>query len=222
MISNPIRHRVIEFADRLIALGTEWKQLKLEIDEESRRLVAVVRDSNDAITLQDLQGNILAWNRGAQRMYGWTEDEALEMNIRETLPESCRPASLDITMRLTQGEDISSYETQRITKDGRIVEVWLTITALKDTDDKIVAIATTERDITERKEREQEKERYLEEALANLKVLSGLLPICASCKKIRDDQGYWKQIETYIRDHSQATFTHGICPQCTSKYYPKD
>jgi hypothetical protein len=67
------------------------------------------------------------------------------------------------------------------------------------------------------------KERTLElqKALAEVKVLSGFLPICASCKKIRNDQGYWSQIEEYIRDHSEAEFTHSICPGCFGKLYPE-
>lgn len=60
----------------------------------------------------------------------------------------------------------------------------------------------------------------LQSALAEIKILSGLLPICASCKKIRDDLGYWHQLEAYIRDHSEATFSHGICPDCVEKLYP--
>ena len=59
----------------------------------------------------------------------------------------------------------------------------------------------------------------LRNALAKVNQLSGLLPICASCKKIRDDKGYWTQIEGYIRDHSEADFTHGICPECAEKLY---
>ena len=69
---------------------------------------------------------------------------------------------------------------------------------------------------------EEERERLiheLQEALANIKTLSGMLPICASCKKIRDDKGFWNQIETYIRAHSDARFTHGICPECADKLY---
>jgi hypothetical protein len=62
--------------------------------------------------------------------------------------------------------------------------------------------------------------RELQDTLAQIKKLSGLLPICASCKKIRDDQGYWNQIEAYIRDHSEAKFSHGICPECMKKLYP--
>ena len=61
----------------------------------------------------------------------------------------------------------------------------------------------------------------LQEALSKVKALSGLLPICASCKKIRDDKGYWNQIESYIRDHSEADFSHSICPGCKKKLYPE-
>jgi hypothetical protein len=57
-------------------------------------------------------------------------------------------------------------------------------------------------------------------ALAQVKLLSGMLPICSSCKKIRDDQGYWTQIENYIRDHSEAEFSHCLCPGCLEKLYP--
>lgn len=60
----------------------------------------------------------------------------------------------------------------------------------------------------------------LQEAMANIQTLKGFLPICASCKKIRDDQGYWNQIETYIRDHSEAEFSHSICPDCARRLYP--
>lgn len=78
-------------------------------------------------------------------------------------------------------------------------------------------------DITERKQIEKERDQLildLQSSLAKVKTLSGLLPICASCKKIRDDKGYWNQIEGYIRKHSNATFSHGICPECTEKLYP--
>ena len=60
----------------------------------------------------------------------------------------------------------------------------------------------------------------LQEALTNVKRLSGLLPICASCKKIRDDGGYWHQVEVYIHTHTEADFSHSICPDCTQKLYP--
>ncbi|MBW1815163.1 MAG: response regulator [Deltaproteobacteria bacterium] len=60
----------------------------------------------------------------------------------------------------------------------------------------------------------------LEKALSEIKILKGIIPICANCKKIRDDKGYWNQIEAYIRDHSEAEFSHGICPECSKELYP--
>jgi DNA-binding NtrC family response regulator len=75
---------------------------------------------------------------------------------------------------------------------------------------------------TRRKQAEEDREKLvheLQEALARVKTLSGMLPICASCKKIRDDKGYWSQIESYISTHSDAEFTHGMCPDCEKKAY---
>ena len=69
----------------------------------------------------------------------------------------------------------------------------------------------------------EEREKLIEElqgALAKVKLLSGLLPICASCKKIRDDKGYWNQLESYLQAHSEAEFSHGLCPECAEKLYP--
>jgi len=80
------------------------------------------------------------------------------------------------------------------------------------------------RRLIERKRAEDEREKLiveLQEALAEVRTLTGLLPICASCKKIRDDQGYWNQIEDYISRHSKATFSHGLCPECAKKLYPE-
>lgn len=79
-------------------------------------------------------------------------------------------------------------------------------------------------DISQRKQMAEEREQLiasLQNALSEVKKLSGLLPICANCKKIRDDQGYWQDVAVYIRDHSEAEFTHGICPDCYTELYPE-
>ena len=75
-------------------------------------------------------------------------------------------------------------------------------------------------DITERKKAEDERDgviKELEKALSKIKTLSGIIPICAGCKKIRDDEGYWKQVEVYVRDHTEAEFSHGLCPDCVAE-----
>lgn len=86
--------------------------------------------------------------------------------------------------------------------------------------EEVLARLTTHLTLCSLQKELAEKNRQLQEALDNVKQLSGFLPICASCKKIRDDQGYWNQIESYIQDHSEALFSHSICPQCSKKLYP--
>ena len=87
----------------------------------------------------------------------------------------------------------------------------------------VETVICTSKNITKRKLAEdalKEEHQKLLEALKEIKILSGLLPICASCKKIRDDNGYWNQIESYINQHSEAEFSHSICPDCTMNLYP--
>jgi hypothetical protein len=81
----------------------------------------------------------------------------------------------------------------------------------------VVSISVFELRVRSLRTREQELTRRVAEEMARVRVLNGLLPICSWCKKVRDDAGYWKQLEEYIRCHSQADFTHGICPDCMDK-----
>jgi hypothetical protein len=84
-------------------------------------------------------------------------------------------------------------------------------------------LSLAQEEIERRKQAEAERDKVIEElkkAISEVKTLRGFLPICCICKNIRDDQGYWNQIESYIRDHSEAEFTHGLCPECAQKHYP--
>lgn len=102
--------------------------------------------------------------------------------------------------------------------------VEITSSSLRDDTGTVVAGVEIVRDITERKIMEMEKEKLivdLQEALNSIKVLKGLIPLCAWCKKVRDDKGYWKKVERYIEENSDASFTHGICPNCLHKTDPE-
>jgi two-component system, chemotaxis family, CheB/CheR fusion protein len=141
-LDNVIEGAVITFVDI-----TEAKKVKDELRQanEQLRLAVVVRDAYDAITVQDLDGGILAWNPAAERMYGWSEVEALTMNVRDLVPEGLREDALTHILQLSRAEILKPYRTQRIRKNGTVMEVLLTSTALVNETGQVYAIATTER-----------------------------------------------------------------------------
>jgi two-component system CheB/CheR fusion protein len=126
---------------------TERKQVEesLRKANDLLRLAVVVRDAHDAITVQDLAGRTLAWNAGAERLYGWTEAEALALNVRDRIPEPLREAALATLAQLSRAEVLESYRTQRLTRQGQVLEVSIISTALIDKAGQMYAIATTER-----------------------------------------------------------------------------
>jgi two-component system CheB/CheR fusion protein len=141
-LADVIEGAVITFMDI-----TKMKQAaeSLRKANELLRLAVVVRDAHDAITVQDLEGHILAWNPGAVRMYGWSETEALEMNVHDRIPDGQQEKDLARLHQLSQAEILEPYLAQRITKDGSIVDVSIISTALVNDTGKMYAIATTER-----------------------------------------------------------------------------
>jgi len=166
-------------------------------EEVMMRLSAVVRNSNDAITVQKLNGTILDWNHGAEVIYGWSSNEVIDKNITLIIPEDKRPEKDDMRDRLIKGEKVISFETNRITKDGRILDIWLTLGGLMDKDGELNAISTIERDITGRKNAEKalreseaklrEQKYVLEQKNATLRELLEQIEIE---KKIIKDQIY--------------------------------
>lgn len=119
-----------------------------------RRLAAVLIDSYDAMTVQAFDGTISVWNRGAERMYGYSECEAVGRNIRMLCPRSERSGVSEYLKAVARGRSLPPFETRRVTRDGRVLDVWLTITPLRDDRGRPVAAATAERDITAQKRAE--------------------------------------------------------------------
>jgi two-component system CheB/CheR fusion protein len=126
---------------------TERKQVEeaLRKANDQLRLAVVVRDAHDAITVQDLEGRMIAWNPGAVRLYGWSEAQALQMNIRDRIPPALRAAALAKVQQLSRAEILEPYHTQRLTQDGSVLEVSIIATALVNEAGQMYAIATTER-----------------------------------------------------------------------------
>jgi PAS domain S-box-containing protein len=191
-----------------------------ESEEKYRELFEL---ESDAIVLIDNEsGQILEVNSAASALYGFTREEMLGKKNADLSAEA------EETRRVTQTTPVAADRVVFIPlrfhrkRDGRVFPVEITgrFFVWRGRSVHIAAM----RDITERRRAEEEREGLigeLKEALAQVKTLSGMLPICSSCKKIRDDAGYWQQVEVYIRDHSEAEFTHGLCPDCAARLYPE-
>ncbi|MHB8836015.1 MAG: chemotaxis protein CheB [Candidatus Methylomirabilia bacterium] len=141
-LENVIIGAVISFFDISEMVRTREALHKAN---ELLRLAVVVRDARDAITVQDLEGRIVAWNPGAVRLYGWSEAEALAMNVRDRIPQELREDALARVLQLSRAEVLEPHLTQRLAKGGAVVEVSIIATALVDEAGKMYAVATTER-----------------------------------------------------------------------------
>ena len=141
-MDNVIEGAVITFVDVTEVIRVRESLKKAN---ELLRLAVVVRDSRDAITVQDLVGRILAWNPAAERLYGWSEAEALAMNVRNRIPAPLQAEALDRVKQLSHAKILEPYLTKRLTKSGGVVDISMISTALVDPAGKMYAIATTER-----------------------------------------------------------------------------
>jgi two-component system CheB/CheR fusion protein len=141
-LENVIEGAVITFVEI-----TEQKRMQESLREAEtlRRLAAVVRDSSDAITMQDFEGRILAWNPAAERAYGWSEAEALSMNIRDMVPEGLREKAHAMLQGMQRAGEIEPYNMKRLTKDGPVVKVGVVASTLVNQKGQPYAISTTER-----------------------------------------------------------------------------
>jgi len=141
-LDNAIEGAVITFVDI-----TEMKRALRALGkaEAAKRLAVVVRDARDVLTVHDLEGRIVAWNPAAEKVYGWTEAEALAMNVRDLVPEEDKAKALTKAQRLAEAQVLRPYRARRLTKAGGVIEVLLTATALVDDTGAAYAVAATER-----------------------------------------------------------------------------
>jgi two-component system CheB/CheR fusion protein len=153
--------------DGVVITFTDVTQLK-KAAEATRRLAAVLHDSVDAITVRDLNGKITTWNRAAAEMYGYSEAEALSMNFDRLVAEDLRGDWEKQNELLRRGEGVPSLQTRRLTKSGKVLNVWLTLTVLRDEAGEPIGIATTERDVTEMVSSREHLEQRVKERTAQL------------------------------------------------------
>jgi len=179
------------------------RELRAARDRKIRRqaqlamahLASIVETCDDAIISQTLGGTVLSWNSGAEQMFGYGAEDMVGEPIETLVPRDLRSEISDIRDVIQSGRRVERIETIRLRRDGTCIDVSITVSPIKNSDGHIQGASIVLRDITERKQQEKERSRLIEEltdALKRVKTLNGLLPICASCKKIRNDGGYWE------------------------------
>jgi PAS domain S-box-containing protein len=202
----------------------------IDITDRRRAIEALLRSEEkyrtlynsaiDAIFILDMSGKFIDVNRTAHERLGYSRDEMLSMNVSELdPPEYASQVAARIGQLQKQGQ--STVVSAHIRKDGTIMPVEINAQVIDYEGER--AIFSIVRDISERRFAEQERERLiadLQKALAEIKTLHGVLPICANCKKIRDEEGAWHQLEVYISRNTDAMFSHGLCMDCAKKLYP--
>ncbi|MBF0558646.1 MAG: PAS domain-containing protein [Nitrospirae bacterium] len=201
---------------------TERKRLEQALRDSEERYRSLIEQSVDGIFMFDVETkNILEANQSFQNLLGYGPDDISHLTIYDLV---AHPKD-DIDAKIQQMINMDKYfigERNYRKKDGTLLSVEASASHIRHKGRSVFFLVF--RDISQRKQLEREREKLileLQAALANVRQLSGLLPICAGCKKIRDDGGYWQQIESYIREHSEAKFTHGFCPECLTKLYPE-
>jgi PAS domain S-box-containing protein len=223
------------------ALGARIRALRGErkaLLKKERLLSDIIEYLPDPTWVIDIEGRVIAWNRAMEQITNIDKKGIIGKGDYEyAVPFYGKPRPMLIDLVLKRNEAIEKEYLNLVAKDGLLFVgesfhpsmgdggLYLSGTAseLNDSQGRAVGAIETIRDITDAKRTEKERERIiteLQDALNKVRTLSGLLPICASCKKIRDDKGYWNQIESYIHKHSDAEFSHGICPDCAKRLYP--
>jgi len=203
---------------------TERKQIEEKLRQSEERFRRIFEDGPLGMIIVTPNYRLLKANKAFCEMLKYTEEELVGRSMQELTHPEDREKSAEASQRALTGETpLFHMEKRYIKKNQESLWVELIATTIHDQEGKVLYALGMVEDISERKVAEQEREQLisqLKEALAKIRTLRGLIPICAWCKKIRDDNGYWTRVETYIREHSDASFTHCICPTCLNKEDP--
>lgn len=198
---------------------------------------AILQSANYAIISTTAEGVVTLFNSTAERWLGYTAAEIVDRQSPAIWHDPTEVVARSQTLSREMGKEISpgfdafvakarlgltdENEWTFIRKDGSRFPVLLSVTALTDNAGAIRGFLGVIGDISERKQREVEREKLitdLRQALAEVKTLSGFIPICGWCKNIRSDKGFWLSVEQYVHSHTEAKISHGICPDCSSKF----
>lgn len=198
----------------------ERKTINEELESIARQWSNTFNTITDFVSVHDKNMKIVRVNKALADFLGDKPEGLIGRYCYEVMHGRNKPwEDCPHIAAITHGKTVSC----EIDDEHIGIPLFVTCSPFKHDDGSLLGSVHVARDISEQKREADLREKLikqLEDALAKVKRLSGFLPICASCKKIRDDSGYWRQVEEYIRDHSEAEFSHSICPNCAMILYP--
>jgi PAS domain S-box-containing protein len=226
-----VRARFIHDKDRELRVAairdiSDRKESEKAVQNDRNLLRTLIDNLPDLIYFKDAEGKYVLNNRAHLESMGVKHrDDVLGKTAFDFHPrELAEKYHEDERKIVATGEALPGREELAFHKNTGERRWHLTTKIpVKNSKGVVTGFVGISRDITEQKMLQQQRDQYvqeLQEALDKVTTLSGLLPICSGCKKIRNDQGYWQQVEGYIMEHSSARFTHGLCPECVSRLYP--
>jgi len=211
-------HQLSE-ANAVLAREVAERKATEERLRESEALYRSILDASpDDITIADLEGRVLMISPAAVAMFGYTDvAQGLGRHVTDFLVPEDRARAMSRVALLFQGLASGPSEYRGLRADGSTFDIEVNSSLIRDAAGRPARLVLIARDVTARKRTETE----LRHAVAQIRTLHGLLPICMHCKKIRDDQGQWSPVEVYVRERTDAEFTHGLCPSCLEANYPE-
>ena len=211
----PVVRRAVREAEERAARRNQERALR-ESEERFRALVEGVKDY--ALCMLDPGGCVRSWNAGAEWIMGYQASEIMGRHFScFYAAESVAEGLLELALHLAAFEGRFAEEGWLLRQGGLPFLANVVITPLRDQQEELRGFALVMRDITERKQAETEREQLIQElhtTINDVKTFGGVLPICDSCKKVRDYHGLWHPLDEYLQEHSEATLTHEFCQEC--------
>lgn len=204
----------------VIEIATYKHRMGKRLRESENLFSAILHSISDGVIATNQSDRVILINPSAESLTGWSTQEAIGQPLN-TVYRCTAESSPAISAK---PDELQTQEATLKHRDGHLVPIRHRTASMIDSQGRTLGSVIVFDDITEQKRYEREREASIEKlqrALASIKTLSGLIPICANCKKIRTDSGYWMQVEQYVKEHSNADFTHSICPSCITELYPK-